>query len=119
MALTDIENTWFTTEYNYQKIAFKASGTVVVPNNTPNYSTTTITHNLNYIPSVRVWFDPASGRRFPISDEDYIDDLSFTSENNSVVARAYLTTTTLVIQFRNASGSDKTINYWYRIYYDT
>lgn len=115
----DVDNTNFSTGFNYQKIAFKDSDTVTVPNNTPNYSTHTITHGLGYIPSVRVWYDPELGRRFPISEEAYVDDVGLTSEVNDVVARAYLTTTTLVIQFRNASGSDKDITYWYRIYYDT
>jgi hypothetical protein len=118
MAL-DPENTLFATGYNYQKVALKNSGTVVVPNNTPNFDTNTITHSLGYIPSVRVWYDPGNGRRFPISEEEYTDDTSFTSETNQVVARAYLTTTTLVIQFKNASGSNKTVNYWYKVYYDT
>ena len=118
MAL-DIDEALFNTDYNYQKIALSGSGSVVVANNTPNYAATTIAHNLGYIPSVRVWYTPDNSKRFPISQEQYVDDSSFTSEVNLVVARAYLTTNNLVLEFSNASGSNKTVTYYYRVYYDS
>lgn len=118
MAL-DINEALFNTDYNYQKVALSGSGTSTITNNTPNFTNVTISHDLGYIPSVRVWYDPDNGRRFPISQEQYTDDTSFTSQVNSVIARAYLTTSNLVLQFSNASGSSKDVTYWYRIYYDT
>lgn len=112
-------NVLFTTGYNYQKIALKSTGSVSVPNAPTTFTSVTINHNLGYIPSVRAWYDPALGRRLPLSLEQYQDDDFSTNYTNLVVAQAYLTTTTLVLQFRNSSGSTKSVNYWYRIYYDT
>lgn len=114
----DTDNAHFSTAFNYQKIASEGTGSVSVPNDPINFTDVTIAHNLGYIPSVRVWYDPQIGQRFPVSEEQYVDDISLASQVNSTVARAYLTTTSLILQFRNASGSSKTVNYWYRVYYD-
>lgn len=118
MAINDTQ-VYFAHNFNYQKVAINTSATVSVTNNTPNFDSFTIDHNLGYIPSCRVWYDPALGRRFPISLEQYTDDISFNSEVNQVDVKAYLTTTQLVIQLINASGSTKYVTYWARIYYDT
>lgn len=115
----DSTDVYLTSEFNYQKIAVKGEASVVVANNSPNYASVTIPHNLGYIPSVRVWYDPNTSKRFPLSIEQYVDDSTFTSEVNLVDAKAYLTTANLVIQFKNASGSNKTVTYWYRVYYDS
>jgi len=117
--MLDINQTLFNTDYNYQKIALKGEFTVSITNATfPSAVTQTITHNLGAITSARVWYDPALGRRFIISQEQFVDDSSFASEVNLVTARAYLTSNTLVIEFFNASGSPKSVTYYYRIYYD-
>lgn len=115
MAL-DETKTFFSSSFNYQKIATRGTGSVSVPNGTP-FTAVTITHNLGYIPSARVWYDIGTGR-FPATTEQFVDLVSFTSANNFCLARYYFTTTTLVIEFQNQSGSTKTFNYWYRIYYD-
>lgn len=112
----DESNVQFLTSFNYQKIADADSATVAVPNNSTH--TITITHNLGRIVSVRAWYDPALGKRFPISIEQYVDDTTFNSEVNLVDAKAHLTTNTLVIILNNATASSKDVTYWYRIYYD-
>ena len=117
MALNDSQ-TFFASNFNYQKIAFEGSATQSIPNNSPNFETITIDHNLGYIPSAKVWYDPALGRRMPLSLQQYQDDGFAVNYTNLTTGRAYLTTTQLVIQFTNASGSSKNVTYWYRIYYD-
>lgn len=117
MAL-DINEALFNTGYNYQKVALSGTGTSTIANDPLNYASVTIPHDLGYIPSVRVWYNPDNGKRFALSEEQYTDDTTFTSEVNSISARAYLTSSNLVLQFRNSSGSSKDVSYWYRIYYD-
>lgn len=105
MAEKDIS---FSSLFNYQKLAFNTSQTESVGVGT---TTVTISHNLGYIPSIRVWYDPALGRRIPITTWQI-------TETNSVSVRAYLTTTTLVLTVNN-TVSTKSVVFWYRIYYDS
>lgn len=113
----------FDTRFNYQKIATKGSQTdTVVDSGPPPAILTTITvpHNLGYIPTVRAWFEPDNGRRLPISFEDLTDDSTFISETNGIaVSSSYLTTTDLVINYINLSGSSRNVTTYWRIYYDT
>jgi hypothetical protein len=97
----------FLTAFNYQKLAVNSSRTDAVAVGTTNLS---ISHDLGYIPSIRVWFDPELGIRAPVSTWQI-------TELNSVGVRAYLTTTTLEIQIANPA-TPKNITTWYRIYYD-
>ena len=118
--MLDINQTLYNTDYNYQKIALKGEVTATITNTTfPSAVTQTITHNLGAITSARIWYDPALGKRFPISLNQFVDDSSFTSQVNLEAATAYLTSNTLVIEFFNASGSPKSVTYWYRVYYDS
>lgn len=103
-----IQNAQFSTAFNYQKIAMDDSLTQNIGIGTTDV---TILHNLGYIPSVRVWYDPALGKRFPISTWQITED-------NSVGVRAYLTSTDLILTVTNPATS-KDITFWYRIYYDS
>lgn len=100
----------FATGYNYQKLAAKDSVTYNLAAGTHNR---TITHNLNRICSVRVWYDPGTGRRFPAFNQPWQ-----ITENSTVGVRSYLTLNTLEVRIFN-SGSTKDITIYYRIYYDT
>lgn len=112
----------FSTAFNYQKIADKSpkgGETVSATASWPSYTTIkTVSHNLGYIPSVRVWYDPQIGRRFPVSIEQYTDDDFSTHYTNQVGIRVRLTSTQLIIQAGNASGSTKNVTLWWRVYYD-
>lgn len=115
MSETDAQ---FLSSYNYQKVYENDTETINVASGVPYVSIKTVIHNLGYIPSTRIWYDPALGQRFPISVEQYVDDTTFTSEVNLITVRAYLTTTTLVIEASNASGGAEDVVLWWRIYYD-
>lgn len=116
MTLLRPDLTQFFSGFNYQKIATKGNSTHTA---TVGSTTVTIPHNLGYIPSVRVWYDPDNGQRFPLSNEQYTDDTTSVSEVNLVSARAHLTTTDLVIEYTNSdAGSHDVTTYW-RVYYDT
>lgn len=117
--MIDISKTLFTSDFNYQKVVKKDNDTISVPYDVINFTNIDIPHNLSRITSAKVWYDPGIGKRFPISLEQYVDDTSFTSEVNLVVAQAFLTVNSLTIQFRNASGGAVNVRYWYRIYYDS
>lgn len=109
----------FSTTFNYQKIATEGSETIAVAAGVPYVAIKTVVHSLGEIPSARVWYDPALGKRFPVSVEQYVDDTTFVSEVNLVTTRAYLTTTTLVIECSNSSGSSKNVVLYWKIYYDS
>lgn len=100
----------FDTSFNYMKIAEKGTRTDSIPNATP--TTVVISHGLGYIPSVRVWFDPAAGKKFPIGTGLY------STHANNTSATVYLTTSSLVITYSNTSGSSKDVITYYRIYYE-
>lgn len=104
----DNDNILFSTLFNYQKVANEGSHT----NTSTSY---TVTHNLGAITSVRAWYDPNKGRRFPISEEQFFDDDGGASEVGLVTVKAYLTTNTLV--FTLSTSSSVTL-YW-KIYYDS
>lgn len=112
----------FDSRFNYQKIFVKSSqvDSIADSGSTGGLPVeVTITHNLDYIPSVRVWYDPGNGRRFPIGEGQYDDYDSGVDETNRVtVDHSYLTTTQLVIGYLNASGSTQNVTTYYRIYYD-
>jgi len=112
-----MDNVFFSSLYNYQKVANEGTTVVSAPNATT--TTYTVTHNLGAITSVRAWYSPATGEILPISEEQYVDDTSFTSEVNLVTVRAYLTTTTLVLEVSNSSGSTKSVSLNWKIYYDS
>lgn len=108
----------FSTSFNYQKIATIGSQT----NSCASGTTTTVTipHSAGKISSARVWYDPALGRRFPASFEQYSDDNTAAIETGSVTVRSmYLTTTNLVITYANASASAKNVVTYFRVYYDS
>ncbi len=112
----------FYSGFNYQKVFRKDTQTETVPVSgggpPPTPTTVTIPHNLGRIPSVRVWYDPGVGKRFPISYEQYVDDTTGVSEVDTVTAQAHLTTTSLVLEFLNLSAASVDVIIWYRIYYD-
>lgn len=99
----------FATGVNYQKIALKDKVTNSFTAGTHDLS---ISHNLNKISSVRIWYDPGTGRRFPAFNQPWQ-----ITENSSVGVRSYLTLNTLEIRIFNPSTT-KNITIWYRIYYD-
>jgi hypothetical protein len=110
-------NILFSTKFNYQKIATIGSRTDACASGTT--TTITIPHVAGRISSARVWYDPALGRRFPASFEQYQDDNTAAIESNGVTVRSmYLTTTDLVITYANTSASSKNVATYYRVYYD-
>jgi hypothetical protein len=109
---------YFSTDFNYQKIATEGTETVSAGAVTSYTTIKTVTHNLGKITTAKVWFDPNLGRRFPISTEQYTDDTTFVSPNNGIMIRALLTTNTLVIQ-ANTAGSATNITLWWKVYYDS
>jgi len=111
-------NLLFSTDFNYQKIALKGTATASVPSGIGE-TEVTINHNLGYKPSVRVWFDPQQGRRWMAGQDDFLDITTFVSQTAFCWCSYYVTNNTMVMRFRNQSGSTRTFTYYYRIYYDT
>lgn len=117
MSVTQNNNVQFYTGYNYQKEFVKSSRTdsvAVFVGPFPGVPVTiNITHGLNKISSVRVWYDPGLGSIFPASFLDFGGTLT-----NFVTVQYYLTSTTLSLVYYNASGGALNVTTYYTIYYD-
>lgn len=113
-------NKFFSTGFNYPKILLNDSTTDAVAG-TGSVVTVTIDHNLGYIPSFRLWFDPDNNRRFPIGDALFDDFAVPIHVTNQVSAQGnvYATTTQIIIGYTNTFGEPtKDVTTYYRIYYD-
>jgi hypothetical protein len=107
----------FDTTVNYQKIYMEGSAALSIAN--PNARTTTsITHNLGYIPNVRVWFTNASGKICPAVGE--IGEQLLGGDFVSHMCRYRVNTTTLTLVLDRVITVGPTINstLYYRIYLD-
>lgn len=129
MAVTDhLDEIEFYSELNYQKIAIEGSNTYSIPFNTDTLIT--IPHNLGYIPTAKVWFEPiininnsgaavASGQIWPITGFQYGDFINTPyTYNLCTVAYAYLDANNLYIIVNDSSGGTVNIPLYWRIYYD-
>lgn len=116
----------FASPFNYQKIA--TQGTADVSISAFGTTTFTIPHELGYVPTARVWFEPVAsngstdaptGEVWPLTSYEYGDILNpvvtFFLETGGY---AYLDTVNLYIVLSDNSGSATSIPVYYRIYYD-
>lgn len=110
----------FDSRVNYQKVYIDSSVQLSVAN--PEFKTsTTIAHNLGYIPSVRIWFTNASGKiSTPITDAAYTNLYPVTTDYNNKSAYFTVDSTNLVITFDRGVtvGTTQTTTVYYRIYLD-
>lgn len=103
------------TDFNYQKTAINEQDTVFVP--AASNASATYDHNLGYIPSARVWFDPnANGIWYPLTYQQFSD--SVTGDVFETGGSYYLTTTQLVVNLFDSFGGGKDIPIAVRVYYD-
>ena len=89
----------FDSTVNYQKIYIQ--GTVPMSVADPNIeSTTTITHNLGYVPNVKVWFTNAAGQICPVLSDSFATYLFPLTSNFDFYSAYYqIYTNTLKIYF--------------------
>lgn len=108
-----------TTDTNIQKVISSDITTLTVPAYTsfpppPTYSTFSFSHNLEYIPSARVWYEVATGYWLPIASLGYEGIPALASQKRGSF---YLTEDSLVVQFQR-DFADYNIRILYRIYLD-
>lgn len=108
----------FSSTLNYQKIAKEGSQIVSVPFTTD--TTITITHNLGYVPTAKVWYEPyfnneSSGEIWPLTGFQYGDLIT---DLLNTIGHAYLDETNLYIVLYDTSGTTVNIPVYWRIYYD-
>lgn len=109
----------FASSYNYQKIAIDGNQSVSVPFTTD--TTITIPHDLGYVPTAKVWYEPyfdnaPSGEIWPLSGFQH-GDLIIDSLNT--IGHAYLDETNLYVVLYDTSGSTVSIPLYWRIYYES
>lgn len=115
--MPDASGTLFSSSFNYQKIFDNDSSTVNVPG-LSGTAQETISHNLGYIPTARVFYEPEPGNLWPLNGQQYLNSGGGPDETVNVTAEAYVTTTQLVIDFENVGSSSQNVTYYWRIYYD-
>lgn len=104
----------FSTDYNYQKTAINKQDTVDIAGSSTG--TLTISHDLGYIPSARVWYDPNDdGTWYPLANVQLAD--TFTNTLNTT-GSYYLTTSDIVVSLSNSTVSAVSIPVIVRVYYD-
>lgn len=102
------------TDLNNQKILLNTQQTLDV--GSPGYEGTySYDHNLGYIPSARVWYEPVSGRWYPITIRQYNDSVSFGFLE--LLGDYSITTTSITVRVRNL-GVGSSCNVWVRLYLD-
>lgn len=118
----DITKILASTSTNMQKIVLNDSTTVSVPVSTGfplSYDATTISHGLGYIPTARVFYEPISGELWPLSPNQYSNADGGPGTTLDIYGRCYLTTTDLVIELANVSGSPVNVPLYWRVYADS
>lgn len=124
----DYSKVLFSSDLNYQKIALSGTTTASVPFATD--TTVTIPHNLGYVPTAQVFFEPmvstngisysASNQIWPLADFQYGDIVNATvTFDLGTTGYAYLDDTNLYVVLFDTSGSTVNIPLYYRIYYDS
>lgn len=117
MAVTDnYSKILFSSLFNYQKEAIVGSGNFALA--ALSNTTITIPHNLGYVPTARVWYEPyfnsaPSNQIWPLAGYQY-GDLASNTLNH--VGYAYLDSTNLYIVINSSTAV--TIPVYWRIYYD-
>lgn len=130
MAITDhLDQVEFYSELNYQKMAIEDSGVFSVPFSVD--TTFVIPHNLGYVPTAKVWYEPiiqlnnsnvalASNQIWPIAGFQYGDFVNTPwTFNLCTMVYSYLDSQNLYIVVNDSSGSTVNIPFYWRIYYDT
>jgi hypothetical protein len=114
MPITDATKILFSTSNNVQKILFNDSTTVTVPvdsGSVPIIYTpfTVLVHGLGYIPKGRVFIEYPSGQVWPVQAD---------SNMNPLFGRFYFTTSSLIVELDNFTGSSQNVKIYWRVYAD-
>lgn len=122
----DYSKVLFSSGLNYQKIAAQGTTIASVPFTTP--TTITIAHDLGYVPTAKVWYEPyvyqsgsyqASDQIWPLAGFQFGDIVEASPTFDlATIGYTYLDETNLYVVLTDASGSTVDIPIHYRIYYD-
>lgn len=110
----------FDSRLNYQKIYLEGSVNLSVANPSTRTSTT-ITHNLGYIPNVRVWFLNGDGKiSTAVSDAAGSNLYPLTAAYTQQSCYYMANSTTLTITYARGvtTGTTRSTTVYYRIYLD-
>lgn len=113
----------FSTQYSLPKIYLDDQDTlaVAVSSGGPPPSPSDLplaTHDLGFVPNVRVWYEPVSGELWPLSPNQYSNLDGGSGTMLDVFGRAYATTTELRVELYNFGASEASVPVHYRVYCD-
>lgn len=114
----DISKLIFTSQRNYQKVYINDSGTFSVATTAGGVSIQLATHNLGYVPTVRVYYEPIANQIWPISRDQYDNFKGGPGTTLFMVGSARVTTTGLFVDIINLSGSPQNVKFYWRVYLD-
>lgn len=101
------------TDFNYQKTALNQQDTITI--SAASSASKSFTHDLGYIPSARVWYDPNSdGTWYPLANVQLLEGFTGLDTNGYY----YLTTSAVVVTLFDATGSTNNCPVIVRVYYD-
>ena len=101
------------TDYNNQKIMLNTSYAVDTSSGTGLY---VFSHDLGYIPVVRVWYEPTAGQWRPLSTRQMPNSSPFSYL--ALTGTYSITTSTLEVEIRDSDNITPSCNIWVRVYYD-
>lgn len=116
--MIDPTKTIFSTRYNFQKIYDDDEVTLSIANIVSLTNYTLVTHDLGYVPTVRVFYEPVSGQLWPLSRNQYGNFAGGSGTTLFVTGTVFATSTQIRVAISNGSGSSQSIKFAYRIYLD-
>lgn len=114
----DISKVIFTDNRNYQKVFINDTGVFSVATTAGGVDIQLAVHNLGYIPTVRVYYEPVANQIWPLARDQYSNFKGGPGTILNIIGSIKLTTTTLSVNVINLSGSPQDIRFYWRIYLD-
>lgn len=107
-----------TARRNIQKIYIDDTITVPIAFSSSITEYTLVTHNLGYIPTVRVFYEPVSGELWPMSPNQYSSTDGGTGNTLGIYGNPVVTETDLKVRVVRP-GVAVDVKFYYRIYLDS
>lgn len=115
----DVTKTIITSTRNFLKIynTGSATKTIGTTSGTPT-SILLYTHNLGYIPRVKVWYEPVAGELWPLVINQYSNLDGGPGTTIYVYGYVKITTSAVYAVVHNDSGSSQNVPFKWRVYLD-
>lgn len=107
-------NVAFSGSFNYLKRALEGTDSLT----TTGVDTDTITHDLGYIPSVRMFYNPGNGRIFPFTGSGSVGGRVLSNYKNDIYGNYTVGASNISYEIIDNGTPGKTVTVYYIIYLD-